>query len=202
MPGQEAARDLRRQQILRAAYESLATRRARRTHDPRRGRKGGHLFCFISRPRRGYCWRCSTGCLRPRPFLCHTYIAQIPSPLDRLRRSQREMNRLSSEPRRIRVFFDFPARRNPQAHRSDSKTCAAELDRYREAFRPIAVEVLRAESERFAHVSADGPRSRCGGLYPATALSRRWSTRSLTLSSSSRRLKDRSANWPRVSGRR
>jgi hypothetical protein len=32
----------------------------------------------------------------------------------------------------------------------------AELDRYRDAFRPIAEDVLRAEPSRFAGVTADG----------------------------------------------
>jgi hypothetical protein len=33
-----------------------------------------------------------------------------------------------------------------------------ELDRYRDAFRPMVEEVLRAEPERFAAVSAEGCR--------------------------------------------
>ena len=75
-------------------------------------------------------------------------------PLDRLiALLQREMNRLSSEPKRIRLFFDFWAKgfRNPLIRAK----MQAELDRYREAFRPMAEEVLAAEPERFAHVTPE-----------------------------------------------
>ena len=159
---------MRRQQILRAAYEVAAREGLDgltiRDVAAKAGLSSGLvLFHFETKARLLLAlldWVLeTTTVLHVTPD-----IAQIPSPLDRLTALlQREMNRLSSEPRRIRVFFDFWARgiRNAQIR---SKKYAAELDRYREAFRPIAVEVLRAESERFAHVSADGARSRCGGL--------------------------------------
>jgi AcrR family transcriptional regulator len=82
-------------------------------------------------------------------------IAAIPSPLDRLLALlQLEMNRLASEPRRIRLFFEYWARgfRNPPIQLK----MRAELDRYRRAFRPMAEEVLAAEPERFGRVTADG----------------------------------------------
>src|SRR6185312_8223767 len=66
----------------------------------------------------------------------------------------REMDRLSSEPRRIRIFFDFWAM--GFTNRQIRLRMQAELDRYRAAFRPIAEQVLAAEPERFAGVSADG----------------------------------------------
>jgi TetR/AcrR family transcriptional repressor of bet genes len=159
MPGQKAAEDLRRQQILRAAYEVAAREGLDgltvRDVAAKAGLSSGLvLFHFESKAQLLLAlldWVLeTTTVLHVTPD-----IAQIPSPLDRLTALlQREMNRLSSEPRRIRVFFDFWARgiRNAQI-RSKMR---AELDRYREAFRPIAVEVLRAESERFPHVSADG----------------------------------------------
>jgi TetR/AcrR family transcriptional repressor of bet genes len=159
MPGQKAAEQLRRQQILRAAYDVAARQGLDgltvRDVATKAGLSSGLvLFHFESKAQLLLAlldWVLeTTTVLHVTPE-----IAQIPSPLDRLTTLlQREMNRLSSEPRRIRVFFDFWARgiRNTQI-RSKMR---AELDRYREAFRPIAAEVLRAEPERFAHVSADG----------------------------------------------
>lgn len=82
-------------------------------------------------------------------------VASIPQPLDRLHALLRtEMHRLSSEPRRIRVFFDFWSKgiRQPEIRAKMRR----ELDRYRDAFRPVAAEVLKAEPGRFACVSAAG----------------------------------------------
>jgi AcrR family transcriptional regulator len=82
-------------------------------------------------------------------------IAGIPSPLDRLLALLRqEMDRLSSEPQRIRLFFDFWARGIRDA--GIRRKMRRELVRYRDAFRPMAAEVLRAEPDRFARVTADG----------------------------------------------
>lgn len=82
-------------------------------------------------------------------------IAAIASPRERLLALlRREMRRLSSEPRRIRLFFDFWAL--GFKHRRIRARMQAELDRYREAFRPIAEDVLRVERGRFAGVTADG----------------------------------------------
>jgi AcrR family transcriptional regulator len=82
-------------------------------------------------------------------------IKRIRSPLDRLLALLREeMDRLSSEPRRIRLFFDFWTRGIRDAEiRAKMRR---ELVRYREAFRPIAEEALRAEPERFGDVTPEG----------------------------------------------
>lgn len=81
-------------------------------------------------------------------------ILAIADPLDRLVGLLRqEMRRLSSEPQRIRVFFEFwsagiwsrPIRARMQA----------ELDRYRHAFRPMAAAVISANRERFRGVTVD-----------------------------------------------
>jgi AcrR family transcriptional regulator len=82
-------------------------------------------------------------------------VARIHAPLDRfLVLLHTEMDRLSSEPRRIRLFFDFWAKgiRHPRI-RSKMRR---ELARYREAFRPIAEEVLLTEHDRFGGVTAEG----------------------------------------------
>jgi TetR/AcrR family transcriptional regulator, transcriptional repressor of bet genes len=159
MPGQKAAEDLRREQILRAAYEVAAREGLDgltvRDVAAKAGLSSG-LVLFHFETKAQLLLALLDWVLETTTVLHVTPdIAQISSPLDRLTTLlQREMNRLSSEPRRIRVFFDFWARgiRNARIR----SRMRAELDRYREAFRPIAVEVLRTESERFAHVSADG----------------------------------------------
>ncbi len=58
------------------------------------------------------------------------------------------------EPRRILLFFDFWARgiRNAQIRRKMRR----ELARYRDAFRPMAAEVLHAEPNRFGSVTPEG----------------------------------------------
>jgi AcrR family transcriptional regulator len=82
-------------------------------------------------------------------------IEGIRSPLDRLLALLRqEMDRLSSEPGRIRLFFDFWAR--GIRHAPIRSRMRRELARYRHAFRPMAEEVLRAEPRRFPGVTADG----------------------------------------------
>ena len=61
---------------------------------------------------------------------------------------------MASEPRRIRLFFEFwvLGGRHPRSPRR----MRGELARYREAFRPMAQEVLIAEPDRFADVTPDG----------------------------------------------
>lgn len=82
-------------------------------------------------------------------------IAAIASPLERLLALLRqEMDRLTRDRGQIRVFFDFwsMGMRSSRVRRR----MRAELHRYREAFRPMAEEVLAAEPERFPDVTAEG----------------------------------------------
>jgi TetR/AcrR family transcriptional regulator, transcriptional repressor of bet genes len=82
-------------------------------------------------------------------------IARIRSPLDRLLALlHQEMDRLSSEPRRIRVFFEFWTR--GFRHAETRAKMRGELARYRDAFHSMAEEVLRSEPERFVHVTPEG----------------------------------------------
>jgi AcrR family transcriptional regulator len=82
-------------------------------------------------------------------------IEALPSPTDRLIALLRqEMARLSSEPRRIRLTFDFwTAGVRDEEVRTRMR---AEFDRYREAFRPIVEAVLASQPERFRGVTAEG----------------------------------------------
>lgn len=82
-------------------------------------------------------------------------VAELPSPVDRLIGVLRlEMSRLTSEPLRIRLTFDFW-----MAGVRDAvirERLQEEFARYRESFRPFAEDILRAEPGRFVGVTAEG----------------------------------------------
>lgn len=82
-------------------------------------------------------------------------IERLVDPIDRLIAVLRlEMSRLTSEPQRIRLTFDFwmAGVRDP-----DIRTrLQEEFARYREAFRPLAEAILRAEPGRFVGVTPEG----------------------------------------------
>lgn len=159
MPGQKAAEDTRRLQILRAAYDvgarhGLASLTVRQVAAKADLSPGLVLFHFKTKDQL---------LVALLDYLLETTtvlqladdVERIASPFERLLAVLgREMHRLSSEPRRIRLFFDFWAMGFTNS-RIKSRM-QAELDRYRAAFRPIAEEVLAAEPERFAGVSAEG----------------------------------------------
>ncbi len=81
-------------------------------------------------------------------------IADIAAPGERLLALLRqEMVRLASEPLRIRLFFEFWS-----AGLWDAEIglrMQRELDRYREAFRPMTAALLAAEPDRFLGVTSD-----------------------------------------------
>jgi len=159
MPGQRATEAVRHAQIIKAAYHVAAkkgldgltvrevARRARISHG---------LVLFHFRTRDHLVGALLDWLLETTTVLHVTEdIARLSLPLDRFHALlQKEMNRLSSEPARIRVFFDFWAK--SIRHAGTRGRMRRELARYREAFRPIAADVLRSEPERFVGVSADG----------------------------------------------
>jgi TetR/AcrR family transcriptional regulator, transcriptional repressor of bet genes len=159
MPGRKASEAERREQILRAAYE-IASRggierltvravaaRAQLSH-------GLVLFHFKRKSQLVLAlldWVLATS---PSSHAAAT-IEQIPRALDRLRLLLRlEMERLSREPRRIRLLFEYWAlgARAPAI----GARMRADMDRYREGFQPIIDEVLSTEPSRFAGVTSDG----------------------------------------------
>jgi AcrR family transcriptional regulator len=159
MPGQKASEDERRRQILRAAFD-VASRKGLagvtvRVVAAKAGLSTG-LLLFHFKTKEQMVIALLDYVLETTTVLQITEdIARIASPLDRLiALLVREMNRVSSEPRRIRLFFDFWAKGFSQP--LIRARMQAELDRYREAFRPMAEEVLAAEPERFGHVTAEG----------------------------------------------
>jgi TetR/AcrR family transcriptional repressor of bet genes len=159
MPGPKASEEARRKQIVRAAYDvasrnglaGLTVRSVAAKADLSSG-----LVIFHFKSKEHLVIALLDYVLETTTVLHLTQdIVAIRSPLDRLLALLvREMNRLSAEPRRIRLFFDFWAK--GFTHPRIRAKMQAELDRYREAFRPIAAEVLSAEPDRFAHVTAGG----------------------------------------------
>jgi TetR/AcrR family transcriptional regulator, transcriptional repressor of bet genes len=159
MPGQRAAEAVRHKQIIQAAYDvasrrGLARLTVRQVASRARLSAGLVLFHFKSKDQLVVAlldWLlATTTVLHIGPD-----IQRIGPPLGRLLALLRqEMDRLSSEPGRIRLFFEFWVLGG--RHAVIGGKMRAELARYREAFRPIVEEVLLAEPERFAHVTADG----------------------------------------------
>jgi len=159
VPGQKASEATRRSQILRAAYD-IAARRGLdaltvRQVAERAGLSVG-LVLFHFKTKDALVIAVLDHVLATTTVLHMTEdIAMISPPRERLLALlRREMTRLSREPRRIRLFFDFWAL--GFTNRRIRAKMQAELDRYREAFRPIADQVLRAEPARFAKVTAEG----------------------------------------------
>jgi len=159
VPGRKASEETRRGQILRAASD-LAARRGLDTVTVRMvARRAGlstGLVLFHFKTKDQLVIALLDHVLATTTVLHVTEdIARIASPLDRLLTLlRREMDRVSREPDRIRLFFDFWAM--GFRHRRIRAKMQGELDRYREAFRPMAEEVLRAEPERFPNVTPDG----------------------------------------------
>ena len=159
MPGRHVAEQVRRSQIIRAAYHVAAARgldglTVRRVAIKAGVSTGLVLFHFEAKEQLIIAlldWLLET------TTVLHVSedIARIVSPLDRLLALLRhEMDRLSSEPERIRLFFDFWAR--GIRHPGIRSKMWRELARYRDAFRPMAEEVLRAAPDRFRGVTAEG----------------------------------------------
>lgn len=158
MPGSRADEVVRRVQIRDAAFE-LATEaglKAVTIRDvaERAGLSSGLvLFHFGSKEQLVLAlldWVLeTTTALRIGPD-----VASIASPGERLLALLRqEMVRLASEPRRIRLFFEFWG-----AGLWDEEIgcrMQRELDRYREAFRPMANALLAAEPDQFPGVTAE-----------------------------------------------
>jgi TetR/AcrR family transcriptional repressor of bet genes len=159
MPGRKAPETIRREQILKAAYEvalrkgidGLTVRgvaaRAKLSHGLVHfhfKRKAQLVSALLD-------WVLATTTVLHVPAV----IADIPRARDRLRALLRqEMDRLAKEPRRIRLFFEYWALGT--RHAPTRARISAELDRYRAAFRTMTAEMVQRESADGAGVTADG----------------------------------------------
>lgn len=159
MPGRKASEATRREQILRAAYRAAAqggidglTVRAVAAHAELS--HGLILFHFKRKDQ-------LVGALLER-VLATTATLHIPDDVARMPRApdrldallRQEIDRLSRNPRRTRLFFDYwVLGTRDAAIRSE---IGAALARYRDAFRDLIAQVLRDEPPRHGEVTAEG----------------------------------------------
>jgi TetR/AcrR family transcriptional regulator, transcriptional repressor of bet genes len=158
MPGKQEPEDVRREQILQAAFE-VASRSGiggltvRAVAAEAALSHGLVLYHFRRKERLVYElleWLIGT------TSVLHVSedVARLPDPLDRFHALlEQEMTRLSRQPRHTRLFFEYWAlgvRNEPIRER-----IGAELKRYRAAFREIVEELLREEPANFRGLSAE-----------------------------------------------
>jgi TetR/AcrR family transcriptional repressor of bet genes len=173
MPGRKAAKDSRRAQILRAGYR-VATRVGLDRLTVRlvavRARLSSGLVLFYFKTKERLLGALLSDVLKDAaPPAVAKEVARSKSPIARLLSLIRsELKRMLSEPRRIRLFFEYSVRgfRDPLIR----ARMRAELRRHREAFRPAAAAVLASEPDRFAHTSAAGLAAVAVGVIEGGAL--------------------------------
>jgi TetR/AcrR family transcriptional regulator, transcriptional repressor of bet genes len=159
MPGKNTEKDSRRAQILQAAYDVAArsglSRLTVRLVAARAKLSTGLVLFYFKTKDRLLGAVLSDMLKAPAPAPAVTGIARNESSVGRLFSLIRsEMKRTVSEPRRVRLFFEYFVKgfRDP-AIRAKMR---AEFGRYRDAFRPAAAAVLASEPKRFSDVSAGG----------------------------------------------
>ena len=159
MPGERAAADVRREQILRAAFqvaarEGIGSLTVRAVAAEAQLSHALVLFHFQRKERLVHDlleWLIDTTSV----LRLSEDITRLPRTLDRLHALiQQEMARLAREPEQTRLFLEYWAlgARHPEIRARIS----AELDRYRDAFRSIMREILLAEPAAMPGVTADG----------------------------------------------
>lgn len=158
MPGERASEDVRREQILRAAFE-VASREGIggltiRAVAAEAGLSHSLVVFYFRRKERLVHelleWLIATTSVLDVP----DEIARLPRPSDRLHALlQQEMARVSHQPKHTRLFFEYWARGSQDT--AIRERIGAELERYRAAFRSIAEELLLAEPAAFDGVTAD-----------------------------------------------
>jgi AcrR family transcriptional regulator len=159
MPGAKVPQAVRRKQILAAAYRVAAERGLTGTLIGAVAKRAGvshGLVLFHFKSKRGLLLALLDWLLESTTVLhIGPDLLELSSPFDQLRAILRqEMNRLSSEPRRIRLTFDYwIAGIRDATIRSKMRT---EFARYREAFRPVAEAAIAANPARFRGVSPAG----------------------------------------------
>jgi TetR/AcrR family transcriptional repressor of bet genes len=159
MPGKREPEDVRREQILRAAFE-VASREGVGSLTIRgvaaEAELSHALVIFHFRRKERLVHELLDWLIESTSVLhVPDAVARIPRALDRLHALLRqEMVRLSSQPRQTRLFVDYWAL--GARHETIRARIGAELERYRTALRAIMEELLQAEPAAFAGVTADG----------------------------------------------
>ena len=158
MPGKRASEDVRREQILRGAFEvasrdGIGSLTIRAVAAEAQVSHALVLFHFQRKERLVHAlldWLIDTTSV----LHVSDEVAAHPRALDRLHALlQQEMTRLSHQPRHTRLFFDFWAL--GARHEEIRARISAEMSRYRAAFRTIMEDLLRAEPAEFDGVTAD-----------------------------------------------
>lgn len=156
MPGSRAPEDQRREEILRAAYAVAARERltgftVQQVAEEAGISKGLVFFYFQSRDRLLVAlleWMLRATVPAPSGGASST----LPSARDRLLASLRsDIEALPRQRERVELFFDFwvMGTRHPDVRLRIRRA----LDGYRDAYRPLAEDVVRAEPERYTGVS-------------------------------------------------
>ena len=159
MPGSKAPEEERRRQILAAAYRVAGRQGLAETTILQVAAAAGvspGLIIFHFKNRRELLLALLEELLATTTVL-RADVVEAPSATPEaklLSVLRQEIQRLTSEPVRIRLTFDYwmAGVRDVETR----KRLKAEFARYREAFRPLAEAVLLAHPERFPHVTADG----------------------------------------------
>jgi AcrR family transcriptional regulator len=160
MPGQKAPEEARREQLLHSAYQIAARQGIDgltiRLVASNAGLSSGLVLFHFKTKRRLLMalldWLVAATLIPPPPA---PVMALPGSALERfLALLQAEMYRLSAEPERIRLLFEFWVRGTRDAEMG--RRVRRALERYREAFRDIGTAVLGAEPARFERVTAEG----------------------------------------------
>jgi AcrR family transcriptional regulator len=158
MPGTRIAEALRREQIVQAAH-ALARRgglRAVTIRDvARKAEMSTGLVIFHFRTKERVLLALLDHVLATTITLrVGADIGCIADPFERLIALLRqEMSRLSTEPERNRLFFEFWTA--GMWDRATRVRMQRELDRYRAAFRPMAEEVIASDPVRFGGVTPE-----------------------------------------------
>jgi len=159
MPGTKASEAIRREQILNAAYRVAVRRGLQGTRIQEVAARAGvshGLVLFYFKSKRGLLLAVLDRLLATTTILhVGEDIRMIASPIESLLALLRqEMDRLSSEPQRIRLTFDYwTAGIRDREIRLKMRT---EFQRYRDAFFPLASDVLARDPERFHGVTPMG----------------------------------------------
>lgn len=159
MPGQKASEETRREQILAAAH-AVASRNGIDALTVRavaaRAKLSHGLVLFHFRRKDELVTALLDRVLATTFLLTISEdVLRLPNALDRfVAVIRQEMDRLSQEPRRMRLFFEYWALGSRHS-RVRTKVSTA-LEQYRAAFRTFAEDVLQTHPARFTGVAAEG----------------------------------------------
>lgn len=158
MPGSRASEEERRHQILTAAYQVAGEQGLGETTVLQVAAAAGvspGLVIFHFKSRRQLLLALLEQLLATTTVLRSGLSTAVPAPaVNLLAVLRQEIHRLTSEPVRIRLTFDYWMAGVRDLEIRDR--LQEEFARYRQAFRPLAEIVLREHPDRFPGVTADG----------------------------------------------